>query len=301
VNSLQLWQYLQLVRLPNIFTVPSNVLVGYLAVHDGLTFQLAGLVSSSILLYVSGIVFNDYSDFEHDRKNRPNRPLASGKVSRRSAAKLAVGAIVAGNVLALLAGGPAALTVTLVLSAVIIAYDFRLKSRVVAGTISMSFARFLNVVLGASPALLILLSDGSWNQDGLLTVIAAAASLFFYIAGIMVLSRREEEQASGNHRILVAAMTIAIAASIGVFGYSIGWDYWYLAMLAVFVLIIAITFWKYDSISPEFTQKTIRNMILSIIVLDSIFLTGTAGIQYGAAVLLLTIPAFVLGKRMYVT
>jgi hypothetical protein len=42
-------------------------------------------------------------------------------------------------------------------------------------------------------------------------------------------------------------------------------------------------------------------MILSIIILDSIFIAATMGIVLGAAILLLLIPAILLGKRMYVT
>jgi len=42
-------------------------------------------------------------------------------------------------------------------------------------------------------------------------------------------------------------------------------------------------------------------MILSIIILDSIFLSGLVGIYTGLVVLLLVIPPIVLGRRLYVT
>jgi hypothetical protein len=48
-------------------------------------------------------------------------------------------------------------------------------------------------------------------------------------------------------------------------------------------------------------QRTIKTLILSIIVLDSIFLSGLVGIYAGLAVILLIIPAILLGRRLYVT
>jgi 4-hydroxybenzoate polyprenyltransferase len=39
---------------------------------------------SSILLYIAGIVFNDYFDIEIDLKERPFRLYLSGKISKQS-------------------------------------------------------------------------------------------------------------------------------------------------------------------------------------------------------------------------
>ena len=41
-----------------------------------------------MVLYASGTALNDVFDFEIDRAERPNRPLPSGRVSRRAAAWL---------------------------------------------------------------------------------------------------------------------------------------------------------------------------------------------------------------------
>jgi hypothetical protein len=48
-------------------------------------------------------------------------------------------------------------------------------------------------------------------------------------------------------------------------------------------------------------QKAVRNMVISIIIIDSVFVTGTAGLPYGLATLLLIAPAVVLAKKLYVT
>jgi hypothetical protein len=42
-------------------------------------------------------------------------------------------------------------------------------------------------------------------------------------------------------------------------------------------------------------------MVLSIVILDSVFVSGTAGLSYGIATMLFMVPAAVLAKKMYVT
>jgi hypothetical protein len=54
------------------------------------------------------------------------------------------------------------------------------------------------------------------------------------------------------------------------------------------------------NISREIQHK-VKTMILSIVVLDSIFLSGLVGIYVGFAVLLLVIPPILLGRKLYVT
>jgi hypothetical protein len=296
--------YLQLIRLPNIFTVPSNVIVGYLALQAGPAGQLAGLVASSILLYVSGIVFNDFFDFERDRKNRPNRPLPSGRISKRNALAIAILTMAAANFIAIVAAGLAALCVTLSLSAIIFAYDYRLKSSAVSGTVSMAGARTLNVVLGASPALLVLLSfsaRGLISNYGFQTLAVAATSIFLFVASIMILSRTEEEGASGTRNRVALGIIMATIAYVALAGYLIGWDYWFFLTLGLLACVVAFTFSRYNLRSAGSTQKIIRNLVLSIIILDSVFITASAGIAYGLATLLLLVPAVTLARKMYVT
>jgi 4-hydroxybenzoate polyprenyltransferase len=280
------------------------VLVGYFALQTDVTAHLAGLLASSILLYVSGIVFNDFFDFDLDKRNRPSRPLPSGKVSKRAALAIAATAMLAGNIVALVTIGFAAFCVTLVLSAIIIAYDYALKSNFIAGTAAMSAARAVNVILGASPGLVVLLAGSSGEliaDRGFQSLPVAASSVFFYVASIMLLSRTEETGASTTRRRVAMGIVSAIIAYVAVMGYVLEWDSWFFLMLGALGAVTVLTFSKYGRPGREPTQKIIRNMILSIIILDSIFIAATMGIVLGAAILLLLIPAILLGKRMYVT
>ena len=62
--------YLQLVRLPNVFTAMADILLGYLLTHEYVRFWpvLALLLGASSLLYMAGMVLNDYFDREQDAR-----------------------------------------------------------------------------------------------------------------------------------------------------------------------------------------------------------------------------------------
>jgi hypothetical protein len=62
-----------------------------------------------------------------------------------------------------------------------------------------------------------------------------------------------------------------------------------------------ITFHKIHKKDALAIQQIIQNMILSIIVLDSTFLSGIRGIEMGLIVLVLLAPMLVFAKKMYMT
>ncbi len=301
-------QYLALIRLPNVFTAPPDILAGYFAFvspADANGIHLASLMVSSALLYISGIVFNDYFDIETDRKERPSRPLPSGKIRKENALLLAVLALAAGNIIPLVTVGPGSLLFSGSLSAIIIAYDYRLKSSAVAGTLSMAGARFLNVILGASPVLaMALFSDGAAPSASLQTLTLASTSLFAYVVAIMTLSRKEVVGAAGRQSLAAILIAFGIVVVVGVVGYLLGFQPMFLLFLVVFAAVMILTFRRYlrNGTAPaESIQKIIRNMVISIVILDSVFVAGSTDLLYGMATLLFIVPVVVLGRRMYVT
>jgi 4-hydroxybenzoate polyprenyltransferase len=244
--------------------------------------HLIALMVSSGLLYIAGIVLNDYFDIEIDKRERPSRPLPSGKISKGHALAIAVVALLIANSIALLIG-PASLAVSLALTLAIIAYDYQLKHGVVGPF--------------ASPLLLVI------NNHSLAIVGTAAASLFLYISSITILSKKEAENERPNSAIvfLMVFGVILVVAGLGLLLLQLQWTF--LLNLSLFAAVMIVTFKRYlmKESSSRSVQKAVRNMVISIIILDSVFITGTAGLEYGIATLLLIAPAIVLARKLYVT
>ena len=74
-------------RLPNVFTAMADIFMGFWLTHETLSpigvFLL--LLASSSFLYTAGMVLNDIFDLEQDRRERPQRPLPSGRILRPNA------------------------------------------------------------------------------------------------------------------------------------------------------------------------------------------------------------------------
>jgi 4-hydroxybenzoate polyprenyltransferase len=302
-------QYIILVRLPNVFTAASNILSGYFTIVATVSssfinihiLYLAGLMTSSSLLYLAGIVFNDYFDIEIDKKERLTRPLPSGKITKRKALTIAISSIIAANVITLVINWTSFI-ITVILTTIIIAYDYGLKHNNITGPITMGLARSINVILGASPALSTLLLSVTSSK----MLLFVAISLFLYVVAISILSKKEVSGKATNLIIIssfsivfVDVTAIAIAGLVGIFQPAV------FAFLAFFSVVMIITFRPIlrglDKLSPIHIRNIIKNMIMSIILLDSVFVSGIIGLPYGFATLLLLIPSVLLARKFYLT
>ena len=302
-------QYIILVRLPNVFTAASNILSGYFTIVATVSssfinihiLYLAGLMTSSSLLYLAGIVFNDYFDIEIDKKERLTRPLPSGKITKRKALTIAVSSIIAANVLTLVINWTSFI-IAVILTTIIIAYDCGLKHNNITGPITMGLARSINVILGASPALSTLLLSVTSSK----MLLFIAISLFLYVVAISILSKKEVSGKATNLIVIsvlsivfVDVAAIAITGLVGIFQPAV------FAFLAFFSVVMIITFRPIlrglDNLAPIHIRNIIKNMIISIIILDSVFVSGIIGFSYGFATLLLLIPPILLARKLYLT
>jgi len=292
--------YLVLVRLPNLFTLPSNILVGIAAISS-LAFTLTSfvqfllLVTISILLYCVGIVLNDLYDFDIDKKERPNRPLPSGKISRRSAIVLVVIFSTLALILSLLVSF-STLVISSILFLTIFGYDKYLKNTH-AGPLTIASARVMNILLGTSVSFR---SVDSYSQIVTLTFVLIIT--FVYVSLIGFISRYEVRGFSDNAKLLLPPAIVAIViSSIILFSLMGFFKLESLIILSLFSFIMIISFSRIYRRDSGRTKQIVRNMILSIIVLDSTFLTGIIGIELGLVVLTLMAPLLVLANKMYMT
>jgi 4-hydroxybenzoate polyprenyltransferase len=258
-------------------------------------------MTSSSLLYLAGIVFNDYFDIEIDKKERLTRPLPSGKITKRKALTIAISSMIAANVITLVINWTSFI-IAIILTTIIIAYDYRLKHNNISGPIIMGLARSINVLLGASPALSMLLLSVTASK----MLLFIAISLFLYIVAISILSKKEVSGKATNLIIIsslsivfVDIAAIAIAGLIGIFQPAV------FAFLVLFSVVMIITFRPIlrglDNLAPIHIRNIIKNMIISIIILDSVFVSGLIGLPYGLATLLLLVPSVLLSRKLYLT
>ncbi len=134
----------ELLRLPNLFTVPGDILVGWYCTGGSGNFPW-WRIGASLCLYSAGLLFNDFFDAKIDAGERPARPIPSGRISRRTVGALGALLMVVGILLAWQAWQMALLLATLIL-----AYDGGLKKIPFVGILTMGCCRGVNILLGAS-------------------------------------------------------------------------------------------------------------------------------------------------------
>jgi 4-hydroxybenzoate polyprenyltransferase len=193
----------ELVRAPAALSVPGDALAGA-AVTGALGPQAAGLSAASVCLYWAGMSANDWADRNLDAKERPERPIPSGRVTPGTALGIAVTLTGAGLCLAGLTGGRRALAVAAALAGTAWWYDCAVK-HTAAGPAAMAACRGLDLLLGASsrPASQ---NAGRWRAAGPALTVAA------HTYTVTVLSRREV----GGGGPLLPAATLAGTAAVAV-------------------------------------------------------------------------------------
>jgi 4-hydroxybenzoate polyprenyltransferase len=143
---------------------------------------------------------NDWADRELDARERPERPLPSGRVSPAQALAVAVGLTAAGLGLAALAGGRRATAVALPLAGAVWAYDLRAKNTA-AGPLGMAACRALDVLLGAVP-----------GRPARALPAALAVAVHTYT--VTTLSRREVSGARPGLAAATMAVTAVLSAAV---------------------------------------------------------------------------------------
>jgi hypothetical protein len=305
--------YAQLVRLPNVFTAVADIALGALAVGGlpsrWLPFLLVAL--TSVCLYSAGMVWNDYFDVEQDRKERPFRPIPSGRISRSAAARFGTALFAAGALFAVLAGWTIAvwdpqemgsrlvwtpLVLALLLIAAILLYDGWLK-RTVAGPLGMGLCRFLNVLLGLSVAG----AFGGWRNVHLAVIVGV------FIIGVTWFARTEARLS--NQRALTAAASIMLLSLLIALPVPLGREestgtlgtllFPYLLVVLGFLIGLPVC-QAIVTPAPPRVQAAVKRAIMGLVVLDAVLATPIVGL-WGLFLLVLLVPALYLGRWVYST
>ena len=289
--------YLQLVRLPNVFTAAADSLAGWLLVRGTLEeprYWLP-LVLASACTYAGGIALNDVFDIEVDRAERPTRPLPSGRVPIKVARVLAFGLLAAGLALAAATGIRNALLVEIMLVLCVLLYDLGLK-RSTLGPELMGACRGLNLLLGLCGSEML---GGPWFW-------LAAFCYGLFVTGITWISRSEvdaDSRANVYQGVFLQDLAIVGMIALAYWKAASGWNA--LGGIATLIWISARvgrkTLDAFEAPSPQLIQIAVKTAILSLVGLHVGLLLAIQGTFPALAVGLLWFPAAFAGRWIYST
>ncbi len=285
--------YLELVRLPNLFSAAADVLAGYLYASGGGSAG-PGLwlsIGSSVAFYAGGMALNDVCDASRDAVERANRPIPSGRISRRAALRLALlllslGVVGAFTVSARTGLVGAGLTVAIVL------YSLWAKHGVL-GPVVMGLCRAANLGLGMSAA-----ADVEFAH-----VFLPTALMWLYIASVTFFARDEAGTSShfrlrlGTSGVWLAALGLTLLPAVRA---SDRREAGFVAVgLAVMLAWIGLRAVRRPS--PGAVQHAVRLFLISLIAFDAVLAWIGGGGMAGAAVATLAIPMILLSRAFRVT
>lgn len=172
--------FLALSRVSNSPTVASNVLAGAaLAGVAQPTASVALLIIALVLFYTAGMILNDVCDYQIDSRERPERPLPSGLVSRREALAVVVAMFVLGSAL-LFSVSLVSFLSGLVLIVLIVAYDLWHKRNPLSP-----------LLMAATRAMVYITTFLAFSLEPTWPLIVWSALLALYIVGLTYLAKSE--------------------------------------------------------------------------------------------------------------
>jgi 4-hydroxybenzoate polyprenyltransferase len=301
--------YLQLVRIPAVFSSLSNAFAGWF-IGGVVASTLGGVAAPVVALFfglfaagfylLAGMALNDIADLKVDRAERPGRPLPSGAIPLTHAWVLVLALFAMGLALQW-AVNPVAAQVGALLIASIFLYNFVLKGTFL-GPLSMGLCRVLNLA-GA-----VALSLPSLSAFAALpaVVYGVLLSLGFYVALVTFVARDEVQ---GNSLRRVKAFMLGFA------GWFAGWaayasttrSWVSVGVVAVVVLHFwllknAIVSLRAAPASPVSTHKTVGGMLGTMPATDALAMLATGvAIPWALAGLLWMLPGKWLARRFYST
>jgi 4-hydroxybenzoate polyprenyltransferase len=241
------------------------------------------------------MVWNDYFDLEQDRRERPFRPLPSGRVTRGAAFLLGAVLLALGVGLAALSGvsqveshrsSPA--LVALVLAGAILLYDGWLK-RTWAGPLSMGTCRLLNVLLGLSaPGFL----DPSAGAHLALIVGLYTTGLTWFARTEAQVSR--QEILAGSALVMLSSLLVALPLPVRAPPGATSVLFPYLLTGLGFLVGIPVCR-AISRPAPALVQAAVKQALLGLVVLDATLATVFAR-EAGLAIFLLLIPILLLSR-----
>jgi 4-hydroxybenzoate polyprenyltransferase len=290
--------YLRLTRPANLLTAISDIWAGIAL--SGLvtgprlpTGQLAAVVLLSLsaaCLYGGGVVLNDVFDAELDSRERPERPIPSGKVSKTGAAVLGIALLMAGILLAAWQS-TLSMGLALLIAVAAVTYDRWGKHQSFLGPVNMGLCRGLDVLLGMS------ILPGGLPLFGWVAVVPV-----IYIAAITLISRGEVH--GGRRSSLITALicyliVMAAVVCVGLLKHQLAITLIFLLLFAVMVLPSTMNALG-DPSAPRI-GRAVKTGVLALILLNACWVAAGAGLLWAMVTALLLPLSLWMARHFAVT
>ncbi|MEC8555417.1 MAG: UbiA family prenyltransferase [Planctomycetota bacterium] len=313
-GSLKDW--MQLVRLPAVFTLFSNVLAATVLIAGdfGTWSAVVPTALASLAAYWAGMVLNDVVDLEEDRRHRSKRPLAAGRISPVIAGHVGTALLMICPILILgvtvfhtsqpLWQG-AAFAASVALSICVRAYNSGLKPTLF-GPLLMGSCRALNILMVGCTVLCV--SEQAEMPQPLLYF---AAAIGVYILGVTVLAGKEELENSDSAALLLGLVLQVVG--LGLIAFLTRWETrgiaWPASPNGAFPLLLGLISMTVMHrclkaiIEPKSSrvQLAVKHSLLTLILIDASVVVMWAGPVYGCIVVALLIPALSSALRVRTT
>lgn len=286
--------YLQLMRPANIVTAISDILAGVaiasLFVQTSETINwtvLVALVVSTVGLYGGGVVFNDVFDADLDARERPERPLPSGRASMQGAIRLGSVLFLLGIAAASSVDGSAIL-IALAVVAMCLIYDKWAKHSPIAGPLAMGLCRGLNLLLGMSYSFIAL--NEVWFLAGVHVI---------YIAAVTTISRGEVHGGRRSPLLFSAALYAFVVGCIAAFGLYFQEGVLGVGMLLPFVCFVFPPLVRaIGTLAANDIRKSVKHGVLGLIFLNAAW-AAAAGMWTLACASLLLFPLSIWMAKLF--
>lgn len=291
---------LRLMRPANIVTAIADILAGVIIAGYPLsaTSSLHSLVPVFLLviatigLYGGGVVFNDVFDAEIDKVERPERPIPSGVVSKKSAAILALllfaMAIVAASFVHKERFTSISVLFTIIIAIAAVVYDKWGKHHGLLGPVNMGLCRGFNLLLGMS---IIPASVSQYSWLGIIPVI--------YIAAITMISR---DEVSGGKRITLYAAAFLysiVLITITCFAFLKGHILYAIWFIILFAVMIGLPLSKaIKDPSAKNIRQSVKAGVLAVILMNAAWAAAFGSIGL-ALIILCLLPVSILFARLF--
>lgn len=278
---------LELIRPANIITAFADILAGFAAVGGVLVVSSSGikiepwgliwLLIATFGLYGGGIVFNDVFDADLDAKERPERAIPSGRISKIGATLLGFSLYVVALVSAIQVSSIAVGIASFIIVFSLI-YDAKAKHSVIFGPLCMGLCRGGNLLLG-----------GSIFPFLLLDIWFIALIPIIYIAAITLISRGEVFGGRRIHGYLALGMICLVIIAVLLLAFTPIFEFWIaLPFLILFGAMVIPPFLKAaNSSKAEDIKIAVKRGVVSLVIFNSVLGAGYGGIQMGILILTL--------------